>query len=198
MTMDGNKPDKKRKLGLGGVFLIILMGILVAFFFSNNTMGLKGPNDNLIAADCASHLHEIGHYLNRMADFFRVVHDSNVRVYGNDSEALKGATIPDLLRYAAHSGELDEKCLHCPANGAPYHVFSVPATLFFQHSEIATANPVPIVMDSPGAHGKLGANVLYSDGSVKRLTSEEVEKILAEFSSVPNELESEAQNELKP
>ena len=194
--MDGNKPDKKRKLGLGGVFLIILMGILVAFFFSNNTMGLKGPNDNLIAADCASHLHEIGHYLNRMADFFRVVHDSNVRVYGNDSEALKGATIPDLLRYAAHSGELDETLLHCPATGAPFHVLSVPAMPIFLRSEDAA--PIPIVMDAPGAHGKLGANVLFSDGSFKLVPPEEAEKIIARFSSVPNELEPEAQNEVKP
>ena len=182
--MDGDKPDKKRKLGLGGVFLIILIGIPVTFFFSNNTMGLKGPSDNLIAADCASRLHQIGNHL--------------VRTKENDSEALNGATIHDLLREAAHGGKLDEKTLHCPANGAPYHVFSVPAALFFQHNEIATANPVPIVMDAPGAHGKLGANVLYSDGSVKRLPSEEVETIIAQFSSVPTELDLEAQNEVKP
>ena len=170
--MDGDKTDKKWQLGLGGVFLILLVGILLALFFSNNTMGLRGPSDNLIAADCTSHLHRIGHHLYS-------------RAKENDSEALKGATIPDLLREAAHSGELDEKCLHCPANGAPYHVFSVPAALFFLHNEIATANPVPVVMDSPGAHGKLGANVLYSDGSVKCLTAEEAEKLVAEQSPVP-------------
>lgn len=183
MTMDGNKPDKKRKLGLGGIFLILLMGILVVLFFPNKTLGLMGPKDRAIAADCAGHLHQIGHYLNRMAN-------------GNDSEALNGATIPDLLREAAHSGELDETLLHCPADGAPYHVLSVPAMPVFLRSEDAA--PVPIVIDAPGAHGKLGSNVLYSDGSFKLVPSEEAEKIIAGFSSVPLEIAPEAQNEAKP
>ena len=188
--MDGNKPDKKWQLGLGGVFLILLVGILLALFVPNKTFGLMDPNDRAKAADCASHLHQIGHYLNRMADFFRVVHDSNVRVYGNDSEALKGATIPDLLREAAHSGELDETLLHCPATGAPYHVLSVPAAQIFQRS--GDAAPIPIVMDAPGAHGKLGSNVFYSDGSFKLVPPEEAEKILAGFSSVPPEIKHES------
>ena len=172
MKMDGNKPDKKRKLGLGGVFPVLLMGILLAFFVSNNTMGLKGTSDNAVDADCKSHLYQIGHRLYSMAK-------------KSDSKALKGATIPDLLREAAHGGDLDEKCLHCSANGAPYLVFSVPAALFFQHSEIATADPVPIVMDSPGAHGRLGTNVLYSDGSVRGLTTEEAEALVAEKLPAP-------------
>ena len=174
--MNGNRPDKKRKLGLGGVFLIILIGILVALFVSNNTIGLRGPSDNAVAADCMSRLHRIGNLL--------------VRANENDSEAMKGATIPDVLREAAHSGELDEKCLHCPADGAPYHVFSVPAMLVFQRSEDAA--PIPIVMDLPGAHGKLGSNVLYSDGSFKLVSPEEAEKILARFSSVPPEIKHES------
>ena len=180
--MDGNRPDKKRKLGLGGVSLILLLGILVALFIFNKTTGLTGPSDNLIAADCASRLHQIGNLL--------------VRAKENDSEALKGATIPDLLREAAHSGELDEKCLHCPATGAPYHVYSVPSILIFQRSEDAA--PIPIVMDAPNAHGKLGSNVLFSDGSFKLVPPEEAEKIIAGFSSVPNGLEPEAQTEAKP
>ena len=177
MTMDGDKPDKKWQLGLGGVFLILLMGILLALFVPNKTFGLMGPSDRAKAANCASHLYQIGHYLNRMAN-------------ENDSEARKGATIPDLLREAAHSGELDEKCLHCPATGAPYHVLSVSAMLLFQRSEDAA--PIPIVMDAPGAHGKLGSNVLYSDGSFKLVSPEEAEKILARFSSVPPEIKFES------
>ena len=174
--MNGNRPDKKRKLGLGGVFLIILIGILVALFVSNNTIGLRGPSDNAVAADCMSRLHRIGNLL--------------VRENENDSEALKGATIPDLLREAAHSGELDETLLHCPATGAPYHVLSVPAMLVFQRSEDAA--PIPIVMDAPGAHGKLGSNVFYSDGSFKLVPPEEAEKILAGFSSIPPEIKHES------
>ena len=180
--MDGNKPDKKRKLGLGGVFLILLIGILLAMFVPNKTFGLMGPSDRAKAADCASRLHQIGNLL--------------VRAKENDSEAMKGATIPDLLREAAHSGELDEKCLHCPATGAPYYVLSVPAMLIFQRSEDAA--PIPIVMDAPGAHGRLGSNVLFSDGSFKLVSPEEAEKILARFSSIPKEINPEAQNEVKP
>ena len=177
MTMDGNKPDKKWQLGLGGVFLILLVGILLALFVPNKTFGLMGPRDRAKAADCASHLHQIGQYLNRRAN-------------GNDSEALNGATIPDLLREAAHSGELDETLLHCPATGAPYHVLSVPAAQIFQRS--GDAAPIPIVMDAPGAHGKLGSNVFYSDGSFKLVPPEEADKILAGFSSVPPEIKHES------
>ncbi len=185
--MNGNRPDKKRKLGLGGVFLIILIGILVALFVSNNTIGLRGPSDNAVAADCMSRLHRIGNLL--------------VRANENDSEAMKGATIPDVLREAAHSGELDEKCLHCPADGAPYHVFSVPAMLVFQRSEDAA--PIPIVMDLPGEHGEeRGSMVLYSDGTVRRLTTEEAEKLVAEQSPVPLKLQKNddrtGQEEQKP
>ena len=180
MTMDGDKPDKKWQLGLGGVFLILLMGILLALFVPNKTFGLMGPGDRAKAADCASHLHQIGQYLNRRAN-------------GNDSEALNGATIPDLLREAAHSGELDETLLHCPATGAPYHVLSVPAMPVFLRSEDAA--PVPIVIDAPGAHSKLGSNVLYSDGSFKLVPPEEAEKIVAGFSSVPPEIKLESKQE---
>ena len=178
--MDGNKPDKKWQLGLGGVFLILLVGILLALFVPNKTFGLMGPSDRAKAADCASHLHQIGHYLSLMAK-------------EKDSEALNGATIPDLLREAAHSGELDETLLHCPATGAPYHVLSVPAVQIFQRS--GDAAPIPIVMDAPGAHGKLGSNVLYSDGSFKLVPSEEAEKIIAGFSSVPPEIKHESKPE---
>ena len=177
--MDGNKPDKKWQLGLGGVFLILLVGILVAFFVPNKTMGLMGPRDRAKAANCASHLYQIGLHLSLMEN-------------ENDSEALKGATIPDLLREAAHGGDLDETLLHCPANGAPYRVFSLPAALCFQHKENATANPVPIIMDAPGAHGKLGSNVLYSDGSFKLVPPEEAEKLVSEYSPVPLDISSDA------
>ena len=183
MTMDGNKPDKKWQLGLGGVFLILLVGILLALFVPNKTFGLMGPRDRAKAAYCAHHLYQIGHHLSLMAK-------------EKDSEVRNGATIPDLLREAAHSGKLDETLLHCPATGAPYHVLSVPAAQIFLRSEDAA--PIPIVMDAPGAHGKLGSNVLYSDGSFKLVPPEEAEKILARFSSVPIELEPEAQNEVKP
>ena len=53
-------------------------------------------------------------------------------------------------------------------------------------------------MDAPNAHGKLGSNVLFSDGSFKLVPPEEAEKIIARFSSIPKEINPEAQTEVKP
>ena len=72
---------------------------------------------------------------------------------------------------------------------APYLVFSVPASVVFDKS---LQEPVPILMCPLGAHGdKLGSRVLYSDGSANYLTPEESEKLVAEQSPVPLEIEFE-------
>jgi len=63
-----------------------------------------------------------------------------------------------------------------------YLVFPVPASAVLNGS---LPEPVPILMCPPGAHGKRGSNVLYSDGTVNRLTTEEAEKLVAEQSPVP-------------
>lgn len=79
----------------------------------------------------------------------------------------------------------------------PYLVFPVPASVVFDES---LRQPVPILMCPPGAHDKYGSMVLYSDGSTKKLTAEEAEKIVAEQSPVPLkiEFESEPEEERKP
>ena len=59
---------------------------------------------------------------------------------------------------------------------SPYLVFPVPASVVFDDS---LQQPVPILMCPPGAHGKNGTMVLYSDGSTKKLTAEEAEKLVA-------------------
>ena len=64
----------------------------------------------------------------------------------------------------------------------PYLVFPVPASVVLDGS---LPEPVPILMCPPGAHGKRGSNVLYSDGTVNRLTTEDAEKLVAEHSPVP-------------
>jgi len=73
-----------------------------------------------------------------------------------------------------------------------YLVFPVPASAVLDGS---LQPPVPILMCPPGAHGKLGSNVLYSDGSTKRLTTEEAEKLVAEQSPVPLKIVFEANPE---
>ena len=76
---------------------------------------------------------------------------------------------------------------------APYLVFPVPASVVFDKS---LQEPVPILMCPLGAHGdKLGSRVLYSDGSANYLTPEESEKLVAEQSPVPLEIDFEALSE---
>ena len=73
---------------------------------------------------------------------------------------------------------------------APYLVFPVSASVVFDES---LREPVPILMCPPGAHGdKHGSMVLYSDGSANSLTTEEAEKLAAEHSPVPLEIDFEA------
>jgi len=70
---------------------------------------------------------------------------------------------------------------------SPYLVFPVPATVLLNPEQ----KPVPILMCRPGVHGKYGTPVLYSDGTVKILTTKEAEKLAAEKSPVPLEIEFE-------
>lgn len=79
----------------------------------------------------------------------------------------------------------------------PYLVFPVSASVVFDES---LQEPVPILMCHPGAHRKYGTNVLYSNGDVKTLTLEEAEKLVAEHSPVPLEIDFEAleEEEQKP
>lgn len=76
---------------------------------------------------------------------------------------------------------------------APYLVFPVPASVVFDES---IQEPVPILMCPPGAHGdKRSSMVLYSDGTTNPLTPEEAEKLVAEHSLVPLEIDFEALSE---
>ena len=73
---------------------------------------------------------------------------------------------------------------------SPYLVFPAPASVVFDKS---LQQPVPILMCRPGAHdGKHSSMVLYSDGTTKPLTPEEAEKLAAEQSPVPLEIDFEA------
>ena len=82
-----------------------------------------------------------------------------------------------------------------PYDLRPYLVFPVPASVVFDES---LQKPVPILMCRPGAHdGKHCSMVLYSDGTTKPLTQEEAEKLAAEKSPVPLEIDFEAMAEEK-
>ena len=67
-----------------------------------------------------------------------------------------------------------------------YLVFPVPASVVFDDS---LQPPVPILMCRPGAHdGKHSSMVLYSDGTVEKLTTEEAERLVAEQHPIQLEL----------
>ena len=140
---------------------------------------------------------------------------------GESSELPPEWTVADLIREAvkldrkAPHPPTPERCFRCRAAGQPYLVFPASASVVFDQS---LPEPVPILMCPPGEHGKgapwfrkppkfasppgepwkYGTPVLYSDGSVKVLTTEDAEKLVKELSPVPFILDPEAQNEVKP
>ena len=95
-------------------------------------------------------------------------------------------TIPILIR----EWHYDWKPFFCPAPGFsyrdPFLAVLVPASILLNPEQ----DPVPILMCRPGVHGKYGTPVLYSDGTVQVLTTKEAEKLVAEQSPVPLELEN--------
>ena len=140
---------------------------------------------------------------------------------GESSELPPEWNVADLIREAvkldrkAPHPPTPERCFRCTAAGQPYLVFPASASVVFDQS---LPEPVPILMCPPGEHGKgapwfrkppkfasapgepwkYGTPVLYSDGSVQVLTTEEAEKLVREQSPVPFVLDPEAQNEVKP
>ena len=140
---------------------------------------------------------------------------------GESSELPSEWTVADLLREAARRDRkaphppTPERSFICRAAQQPYLVFPASASVVFDQS---LPEPVPILMCPPGEHGKgapwfrkppkfasppgepwkYGTPVLYSDGSVKVLTTEDAEKLVRELSPVPFVLDPEAQNEVKP
>lgn len=124
---------------------------------------------------------------------------------GDEFELPPEWTVADLIREAVRKDRqsphpMEEHYFICrniskvrecdfPYDLRPYLVFPVPASVVFDES---LQKPVPILMCWPGAHdGKHCSMVLYSDGTTKPLTPEEAEKLVAEQSPVPLEIEFE-------
>ncbi len=124
---------------------------------------------------------------------------------GDEFELPPEWTVADLIREAVRKDRqsphpMEENYFICrniskvrecdfPYDLRPYLVFPVPASVVFDES---LQKPVPILMCWPGAHdGKHCSMVLYSDGTTNPLTPEEAEKLVAEYSPVPLEIEFE-------
>ncbi len=178
-----------RRKQASGVLKRLLWGVViaVALLFVDYSLMFPSPSsskDIFITTDCVTRLHRLGNSLYEEA-------------LKGDPETVSKLTIPDLLREAMLSGNPSvddshwvskEKGIVCLANGGePYYVFPVPAALMIQNQSA----PVPILMCPPGAHrirGEQETNVLYSDGTNGRLTKEEAEQLVSEYSPVQIEI----------
>ena len=183
MKFSWNKPIRERQLRPWEVFLVLLIGIPIALIISGAPqkflLEMPDAKNGVRAAQCRHNLNQLGKRL------YDATHEE-----GFDPNA--GWTVPDLIRESVHGGKLDEKILHCPAPGAPYSVFSIPAAVCAKHGGLVPANPVPVAMCRPDAHRRktgflnlhkeYGAMVLYSDGQVKRVSQEEAEQLLSGLS----------------
>ena len=92
----------------------------------------------------------------------------------------------DLSRYDGENRRMEELNLICPKDRQAYLIFPVPAHIGLYEESVQP--PVPIAMCRPGVHGKPGTPVLYSDGTVNVLTTEDAENLVAELSPVPLEI----------
>ena len=199
MKFSWNKPIKERRLRPWEVFLVLLIGIPIALIISGAPQKflfeMPDTKDAVRAAECMHNLNQLGKRL------YESTHGE-----GFDPDA--GWTVPDLIRESVHGGKLDETILHCPATGAPYSVFSIPAAVCAKHGGLVPAKPVPVAMCRPDAHRRrkgvfyfpkeYGAMVLFSDGNVKRVSREEAEKLVSEMSQQVPANESDPKTEEKP
>lgn len=113
-------------------------------------------------------------------------------------EVTPDMTVDDLIREALRQEILKRKYLCCARTGEPYLVFPAPASVLLQEDD--PRNPhdrIPIVMDPPDAHQESKslsfvcrlffaysakhistARVLYADGGIMTISSEEAEKLV--------------------
>jgi len=189
------------------VFLLIAFNLLILILFTPS----QPDSEVACCANCASRQNWIYRTLSKVPD-------------GEGFEIPPEWTVADLIRDAAgkdfqtHHPQQGESVaemgrrlkrnylcrnVHCERKFfdprgkrreivQPYLVFPVPASAVFDQS---LPQPVPILMCPPGAHGKYGSLVLYSDGSTKKMTAEEAEKLVAEQSPVSLEIDFKALTE---
>lgn len=194
--MDWKKQFKVHDLGFRDfcvVLLVIAVNLLILIF----SLDTGVPPERASAAVC----------MHQEQRIYRIMQEVSA---GEGVELPPEWTVADLIREAVRKDRqgarpLEEKYYSCrnvrrvrvktfpylrrerAEVYRPYLVFPVPASVVFDDS---LRQPVPILMCPPGAHGKYGSSVLYSDGSTKKLTAEEAGKLVAEQSPVPLELEN--------
>ena len=160
------------------------------------------------ASDCMSQLHCIGDGLYYLTHPDRIPEKLRDKI--EPVKVTPDMTVADLIREALRQDLLDGgpggKYLCCARTGEPYLVFSSPASVLLQEPE--PHKHIPIVMDPPHAHDESKSltfvcrhfyghsakyistvRVLYADGGIESISSEEAERLVAEKSPVPIEFD---------
>ena len=172
------REERKKRGCLRGflIALFVVVAALFSFMIFLSTMGRAGPEK--IARYCGWNLHN-----NVYEDMLWYL--SYLEEKGR--ELPPDWTIPVLIQEMHETRGMDRGLLSCPIQGErdPYLAFPAPVSVLLNPAE---QEPVPVVMCPPGNHRQYGTPVLYSDGTVKSLTTEEAEKLVAEQSPVPLEI----------
>ena len=167
--------EKMRKSWHGCLSAFFVVGALVILVLMQFPP-LDTPRPETVATECRSDLKQAYQWMGWLIK-------DNVE---DGCELPPDWTIPVLIR----EWHYDWKPFFCPAPGFsyrdPYLAFPVPASVLLNPEQ----EPVPILMCRPGIHGKYGTPVLYSDGTVQVLTTEDAEKLVREQSPAPLELKN--------
>lgn len=165
--------EKMRKSWHGCLSAFFVVGALVILVLMQFPP-LDTPRPETVATECRSDLKQAYQWMGWLIK-------DNVE---EGCELPPDWTIPVLIR----EWHYDWKPFFCPAPGFsyrdPYLAFPVPASVLLNPEQ----EPVPILMCHPGVHGEYGTPVLYSDGTVNVLTTEDAENLVAELSPVPLEI----------
>ena len=199
----------------GCLSLLLIFAALVAcdMFLTSSKYHHDAQLVHANAMRCASWLKQISESLDCLTHPDKMQEPLSVEV--EPVEITPDMTIADLIREVVRQRILREKDLRCPRCGEPYLVFSEPVSVLLTKTD--SHNRIPIVMDPPHAHDEsrltmficrlfhmhstnyaFTARVLYANGTIGTLSREEAEKLVAEKSPVPLQLDPEPETEEKP
>ena len=167
-----SQETKGKKIGCGCLTAIFAAALVLFIIFSLPALGTLSPKN--LELDCRSSL-EFVVYRNLVYDLSRFEKEGR--------EFPPDWTIPAMVQ-EMYDPRGNWRNLFCPVNAHhdPYLAFPAPVSVLLNPAE---QEPVPVLMCRPGNHGKYGTPVLYSDGTIKSLTTEEAKKLVAEQSPVP-------------
>ena len=204
--MGEKRQSTNRSLGFRGICIILLAAAVCMLVSLLIDTGWRSPFNAIIRSTVCSR--------DRLPVIYRMMRD----IPGESSDLPPEWTVADLIREAVRRDRQNphptpERCFRCQAAKQPYLVFPAPASVVFDET---LPEPVPILSCPPGEHesatwfrkppkwasppGKpwqYGTPVLYSDGTVGFLSTEDAEKLVKELSPIPLVLDPEAQNEVK-